>query len=494
MPQRVTDEERRRREAAELLRRTLGPETADRLTNPQTLAALKKAAQAHLDNRKVDLYRPYPKQAAFHQAGAQYRERLLLASNQTGKTFAAAAEASMHATGLYPVDWQGYRWDRATVGWAAGITSEVARDTVQRMLVGRATAIGSGMIPKRLIDGTTAARGISEALDTVRIKHVSGGLSTITFKSYNQERAKWQGETLDWVWMDEEPPYDLYSEALTRTNATRGLLWMTFTPLLGMSEVVRLFYPRPSTPDRFLVQMTIDDAEHIDAEQRAKVIASYKPHEREARTKGIPQLGSGKVFAIPESAFVVDAFAVPKHWSKIIGIDPGYDHPFGAVLLAHDKDTDTVYVVASYRAQQQTIMQHAAALKTWGTSIPVAWPHDASSHERSTGETFAEIYRRNGLQMLWTHATFADGGYGLEASIADITDRLEGNRLKIFSHLTELIEEIRMFHREDGKIVKQGDDLISALRYAIMMLRFAARSKDGAGYSGGAIKRGLRVA
>jgi phage terminase large subunit-like protein len=34
---------------------------------------------------------------------------------------------------------------------------------------------------------------------------------------------------------------DIYSEALTRTNIGANPVWMTFTPLLGMSEVVRRF-------------------------------------------------------------------------------------------------------------------------------------------------------------------------------------------------------------------------------------------------------------
>lgn len=83
--------------------------------------------------------------------------------------------------------------------------------------------------------------GVADALDSIVVKHVSGGESTIGFKSYDQGRAKWQGETLDIVWFDEEPPQDIYTEGLTRTNATGGLVYLTFTPLLGMSEVVRSF-------------------------------------------------------------------------------------------------------------------------------------------------------------------------------------------------------------------------------------------------------------
>ena len=77
--------------------------------------------------------------------------------------------------------------------------------------------------------------------NSVLVRHAEGRCSTLGFKSYDQGREKWQGETLDFVWFDEEPPLDIYTEGLTRTNATGGMVWMTFTPLLGMSEVVMMF-------------------------------------------------------------------------------------------------------------------------------------------------------------------------------------------------------------------------------------------------------------
>src|SRR5713226_726189 len=98
-------------------------------------------------------------------------------------------------------------------------------------------------------------------VETIRVKHVSGGISTIAFKSYEQGRERWQGATLDRVWFDEEPPYDIYIEGLTRTNATGGLVALTMTPLLGMSEVVRSFLDN-KTPERHVTTMTIDDAFH----------------------------------------------------------------------------------------------------------------------------------------------------------------------------------------------------------------------------------------
>lgn len=196
------------------------------------------------DRTKLLRYRPYPKQAAFHAAGAVHRERLLMAGNQVGKTFCGGAEAAYHATGRYPDWWTGRRWDRPTRGWAGSKTGEVTRDGVQRILIGEPKdkgQWGTGSIPGDDLKDWSLRQGVPDAVDSVLINHVSGGVSTIGFKSYDQGREKWQGETLDYTWFDEEPPLDIYTEGLTRTNATDGIVWMTFTPLLGMSEVVHMF-------------------------------------------------------------------------------------------------------------------------------------------------------------------------------------------------------------------------------------------------------------
>ncbi|TGS78069.1 terminase, partial [Mesorhizobium sp. M3A.F.Ca.ET.175.01.1.1] len=89
-------------------------------------------------------------------------------------------------------------------------------------------------------------RGAPGALDSVVVRWGGGGdvqasESVLSFKSYEKGREKWQGETLHGVWFDEEPPLNIYSEGLTRTNATGGITIVTFTPLLGMSDVVLRF-------------------------------------------------------------------------------------------------------------------------------------------------------------------------------------------------------------------------------------------------------------
>jgi phage terminase large subunit-like protein len=436
---------------------------------------------------RLATYRPYTKQKDFHAAGARFRERLFMAGNQLGKTIGGGFEAAIHATGKYPDWWDGRRFDKPTVGWAAGVTGESTRDTVQRVLLGRPNAHGTGSIPKDDIVETVSARGVADLVDTIRIKHCSGGVSTISLKSYEKGRAKWQGETLDWVWFDEEPDAGIYTEGLTRTNATGGLVWMTFTPLMGMSDVVGRFLLEPSN-DRHVTTMTIEDAEHYTPEQRAQIIKSYPSHEREARANGVPVLGSGRVFPIAEEDIKCAAFPIPNTWPRIGGLDFGWDHPFAAVDLAWDRDTDRIYITRSYRQRETTPVFHAAALKPWGAWLPWAWPHDGLQHDKGSGEQLAVEYRNAGLNMLPERATFSDGSFGVEAGITRLLQRMQTGRLKVFEHLGDWFEEFRLYHRKDGLIVKVKDDLMSATRYAEMMLRFASTEpkdeKLEGGYSG----------
>lgn len=229
---------------------------------------------------------------------------------------------------------------------------------------------------------------------------------------------------------------------------------------------------------RHVTNMTIDDAEHYTDQERADIIASYLPHEREARSKGIPTMGSGLVFPIPEDDIKCKAMDIPDHWAQIGGMDFGWDHPFAAVKIAWDRDADIVHILQTYSAKNETPILQAAALRPWGQSLPWSWPHDGLQHDKGSGEQLADLYRQQGLTMLDERATHEEGGFGVEAGIMDMLDRMQTGRLKVADHLNDWFFEFRLYHRKDGKIVKIRDDLMSATRYAIMMLRFAVSQAD----------------
>lgn len=430
--------------------------------------------RAALARRKLELYRPRPKQIEFHNATANYLELLLKANNQGGKTYCAAAMVAMHAIGVYPDWYTGRKLKKASVIWCAGVTGGAVRDTIQRLLIGDTSNPDTGFLPAGTYE-TMPSRGVPGLMDTIIVNHVSGSKSRITFKSYDQQREKFQGDSVDFVWLDEEPDENIYLEALTRTNATGGQLIMTFTPLKGFSGVVKRFL-REKSPERHVVSMTIDDMP-ISAEEKEILISRYAPHERQARIYGNPVPGTGQIFQFMRediSCKPLDPETTPFYWSEIAGLDFGWNHPTAACKLLYNTQDDIIYVTNTYRRKEATPMVHAAALKAWG-DILFAWPHDGLQHDKGSGMPLKDIYIREGLNMLPDNARFDDGGNGVVAGLEMMRIRFETGKLKIYAHLTDLFEEIDGYYMDDGKVNKVDDDLICALRYAIMCLRFAKR-------------------
>lgn len=461
-----------------------------------------RALEAYLDQRiqrtKLIDYRPYPRQLEFHALGAQYRERLFMAGNQLGKTLAGGFETAMHATGRYPDWWEGRVFDHETIGWVAGVTGELTRDGPQRILMGRPGAWGTGAIPgDAIIEVQRKSHGVKDALESVVVRWGGGGdvqsrQSRIGFKSYDQGREKFQAETIDYVWYDEEPDADIYTEGLTRTNAgdrgRMGIVYMTFTPLKGVSDTVSRFIV-DEFPGTVVVQMGIAEAEHYTTEQREAIIAAYPAHEREARAYGTPLFGSGLVYPIDDESITCEYAKPPSYWPTIIGLDFGWDHPTAAVKLAHDRDADVIYVLGCYRKREATPLIFAEGIRAWGRWVPVAWPHDGLQHDKGSGKQLAQLYREQGLNMLDQPASFSDDKleHGVEAGVTGLLDRMISGKFYVMPHLHEWFEEKRTYHRKEGIIVPKRDDLMSATRVAYMMLRhastkpsrFANQSREG---------------
>ena len=198
----------------------------------------------------------YPKHLEFFEAGAKYRERCFMAGNRIGKTTTGSYELTCHLTGLYPDWWVGRRFNEPVRAWACGKKNETTRDIVQAALLGevgsdgtRKVMSGTGMVPGQLIGKHSWKQGVQDLVDTAKIKHASGGWSTLGFKSYEQGRGSFEGTAQHVIWLDEECPIDVYGECLMRLMTTDGCLMLTFSPLDGLTETVMQFMPsnyRPS--------------------------------------------------------------------------------------------------------------------------------------------------------------------------------------------------------------------------------------------------------
>jgi hypothetical protein len=229
--------------------------------------------------------------------------------------------------------------------------------------------------------------------------------------------------------------------------------------------------------------MGLDDALHIPKEEHETILARYSESERATRAYGSDLQGEGSVFVTPVDNIrqKIDPATLPEYVCWLWAVDFSHAgmsasaHPFAAVLLAHDPMTDVVLVVHAVRMHRALPALHVQQIKShvcW--DAPVSWPHDgARGADLRTGENFATVYKKLGLNMRPTHATFRDGGFALESGIAEMEARFATGRLKVASHLNEVLDEYVGYHRVDGLIHKIDDDLLSAIRVGIMDLRYA---------------------
>jgi phage terminase large subunit-like protein len=448
---------------------------------------------------RIDQYDPYPYQQRFHDTGKDSNQRLLMAANRIGKSFCGAAEMSYHLTGIYPKWWGGRVYTQPITAWAGGVSNETTRDIVQAELLGSPDdpdAFGSGAIPKNYIIKTERKPGVPNAKSVALVRHVSGGNSSLHFKAYEMGVEKWQGRSVDVVWLDEEPSRELYSQSVTRTLDRRGMVYMTFTPEAGMTETVAAFVNNIQD-GQSLVNATWDDASekihslngengHLSESVMKQILSAYSPHEREMRRYGRPSIGSGLIFPVNEENLMVDPIVLEDHWPRIAAIDFGWDHPTAVVWCAIDRDEDTFYIYDCHRESKASPAVHAKVISRRPHYIPVAYPHDGNRRDSMGNPGLAEQYRSLGCNFLLAHfanppALGSDkGSNSVEEGLMAMLQSMEAGRFKVFSTLNYWFEEFRMYHRKSGKVVPFRDDLMSATRYAFQSQRYAVSGKDPA--------------
>lgn len=407
----------------------------------------------------------YAKHLAFFAAGATHRERCFMAANRVGKTESAGGyEMALHLTGRYPDWWPGRRFDRPVSAWAAGDTNETSRDILQRKLLGAAGDHGTGLIPGDDLIRTTPRSGVSGAVLDIYVRHCSGGMSVLTLKSYEQGRKKFQGTEIDVVWLDEEPPSDIYGECLTRTMTTGGLVMLTFTPLSGMSEVV-MSYLEQREDDRAttkaLIQAGWDDVPHLSEDDKAELKAGLPPHEIEARSTGAPSLGSGAIYPVPAVEITVAPFALPDYWPRAYALDVGWNRT-AALWGARDPNSGIIYIYTEHYRGQAEPAVHAQAIQARGAWIAGVIDPAARGRAQADGRALIDSYRDLGLDL-------DPANNAVEAGIHQVWQRLSGGSLKVFATCRNLLSEYRLYRRDaDGRIVKRDDHLMDCLRYLVV--------------------------
>lgn len=222
--------------------------------------------------------------------------------------------------------------------------------------------------------------------------------------------------------------------------------------------IVEAAKPRSS---KFIVQANWGDVPHLTQAAKDELIAGIPPFQRDARTKGIPQLGAGAIYTIPVADVSVPDFPIPKSWRRAYGLDVGWNWT-AAAWVAYDETNDTVYLYNSYKRGQAEPVVHAAAIKLRGAWIPGVIDPAAQGRLQDDGRKMIEMYRGCGLNI-------EPADHTIETGIFEVWNRLTTGRLKVFASMAEWFAEYSLYRRnEKGVIVKENDHLMDASRYVLM--------------------------
>ena len=437
-------------------------------------------------------FRPFPYQKKFFQLGKDFARRGMIAANRAGKTIASTFEAAYHLTGEYPKDWEGKVWDRPIIAMASGESWEQVAKTLQSKLLGcddikQGYKIGTGSIPKSLIDEKSIRTDGANVL-ALEIWHKSGGKSKLYFSNYTQQVRHLQGFELDLVLLDEQPPDETFSELVVRTAARNGQVICSFTPLKGMTGLVRKFWDQIEGYAH--VRVTWDDIPYMNEwgeaffpkEEREQLARDFMPWEREARMKGIPLIGKGVVFPLLEWPVYtgLDLRNNPA-LERLISFDLGQKNdPTVISFFFRDAIEDIIYLhrQVTVPSGETTDEYVHYLLDRESKGVPIALPHDAGQQgrytltEQSVREAFEDSYGLNVIPGAILNPPNDQGKVTNHKSYGINIMRLymERGQLKIHESCTEFLEEARNYAIDEHGKFSDPDDHIDSARIGILAL------------------------
>lgn len=412
-----------------------------------------------LKENKIHSWTPIPAQMNFFNS--KKSKKAVIAGNRCGKTKATLFELSCHLTGLYPKWWQGRKYRRPVKAWLIGRVWASLRDTIQVDLFGESDNLGTGFIPKSHIVGDPIVKsGMKGIYEKVFIKNVFGGNSVLRLWSGEQDREDFQAAEIDILVEDEELKDEIHNECMQRLATSiakgEGLALFSFTPLRGQTT---LWKSLTSDPNADVFSISMYDVPWLNEEAIREITFGLTDMEARARIFGIPSVGAGQIFQFEQSQYACDSFEIPSYWPRIGGLDIGRNHPTGAVALAWDRESNSIYAYQEYKHKATDPHEIVSTLKHW--KVPFATSHDAFND--TLAGNVANVFKKEGLEVF-------SAGRDPWARIEKARNYIGQGRLWIFKdRCPYLIEEMRTYHtKDDGvSIYKIGEDVIDAFLHAV---------------------------
>ena len=409
-------------------------------------------------------------------------------------TVASTYETAYHLTGRYPKNWKGKRWDKPIIAMCSGESWEQVAKTLQSKLLGcddikQSYKLGTGSIPLECIDEKSYRTDGANVL-SIEIWHESGGKSKLYFSNYTQQVRHLQGFELDLVVLDEQPPDEIFSELVVRTAQRNGQVLCSFTPLKGMSGLVRKFWDKIDGYTH--VRVTWDDIpfenewgeKFFSQEERDQLSRDFMPWERECRMKGIPLVGKGVVFPLLEwptyKSTDIDLKNNPK-MERLISFDLGIKNdPTVISFLFRDPVEEIIYLHRQIKvAQGETPDEYVHYLMDRESkNVPIALPHDATQAgrytltEQSVREVFEDNYGLNCIAGAILNPVNDQGKVTNHKSYGINIMRLgmERGTFKVNEACVDFLDEARNYAIDEAGRFSDPDDHIDSARIGILAL------------------------
>ena len=410
----------------------------------------------------------HEKQLLFHKC--KKRNRWVFGGNRSGKTECGAVEVVYLACGIHP-----YKKNKVTEGWVVSLSRQVQRDVAQRKIL---DYLPPENIEKIVMLSGGQGNAESGVIDFILVKSEVGGISKIGFKTCDQGRDKFQGTSLDYVWFDEEPPYEIYQECRMRILDRCGEIFGTMTPLKGLTWVYNQIYLNENNDNEvWYEQMEWADNPYLSKDEIVNMTKSMSAEEVEARRYGKFTFTSGLVYTeFDENLHVIEPFDVPKEWYDNISIDPGLHNPLSAHFYAVDFDGN-IYVLAEHYEKEKDVSYHAKCIKDIADRL--GWKRNnagkltalidpaASQRTLSSEKTVVELFYENGIIV--NTKVNKDMFSGIQVVKSYLRTADGRTRLFIFKNCVNLIREIKSYFWGDGdNPIKKDDHALDELRYYLM--------------------------
>ena len=433
---------------------------------------LEKEINIRYNSNKLNFYnkgrKVHKKQIAFHKC--KKRNRWVFGGNRSGKTECGAVEVVYLACGNHP-----YKKNKLTSGWVVSLSRQVQRDVAQRKILEYLPASCIEKIVMVSGGQDSAENGI---IDFILVRSQVGGISKIGFKSCDQGREKFQGTSLDYVWFDEEPPFDIYLECKMRVLDRCGQIFGTMTPLKGLTWVYNTIYLNDKNDNEIWYEtMEWADNPFLSKKEIESMTKSLPAEEIESRRYGKFMQNGGMVYSeFDENVHVIEPFEVPMEWQDNISIDPGLHNPLSAHFYAVDYDGN-VYVVAEHYQAQKTVEYHAEKIKEIARSLN--WKTDSKGFLRAIIDSAARqktlASEKNVVELFYENGILVNPQVDKDmfAGISTVKSYLKtadgSTRLFIFKNCVNLIREIKNYWWGDGDLpIKKDDHALDELRYYLM--------------------------